>query len=706
MDSLPLPDGFPISGVAPEASLYPYRVFSCRAIGTSGRGGTNDIVMKAMERALVDKVDILSMSLSLSNGQVTPIPQKNPIEAVAKRLYDAGIAIIVAMGNDGGEGVYAPQLYTQTLPSELSTVISVGSVANAKFPLVYNTEDSTGAALHYGTVNPISTSSATGLDVYVIEGNGCDKNAWDEAVAYVEANGNLNTTILAYHVDANCRPASASTACCSQAVPPYVLGIYDEPTNPYYADYEAVTYGRFNSGRTKVATMIRPDSATLLANYEAAGGYKKYQLKFTDTSYFSPPQLVGGKMDYFSGYGPVRHTYEMKPQISAPGGHILSTFPISQGSYGILSGTSMATPYLAGCYALIKSKFPDLSIKQILALLQTNANPMIWPHDDAVLSTPAQQGAGLVNVYHAISSQTRVSPGQLLVTDNNRTTFGVVEITLENKGTAAQTYTLGHRGAGYTETVGSRVEKAQRAKYGTAKFSTPTFDLAPGASTQISVSITPPTDVNKDAYPVFGGYIDITPSGGANLSVPYLGPAYSLYNADQLVYDPATAESPGSPFIVYTDPTTKERVYDIGLLQVNASMPFTSSIVRHQWVTGWRVDILPADTTLPARYHGGNLTIPPDYVFQAPSKPPTASLFGVPSFGNIWSITTLEQPGTRLSPSGTGMTVNDDKGVTITLAPGDYQWYVSVLRWGGEVGRLEDYDTWLGPILRLVDGPV
>lgn len=50
----------------------------------------------------------------------------------------------------------------------------------------------------------------------------------------------------------------------------------------------------------------------------------------------------------------------MKPEISAPGGYILSTWPVSQGSWAVYSGTSMATPYV-GILVLYVGFVTDLS---------------------------------------------------------------------------------------------------------------------------------------------------------------------------------------------------------------------------------------------------------------------------------------------------------------------------------------------------------
>ena len=50
----------------------------------------------------------------------------------------------------------------------------------------------------------------------------------------------------------------------------------------------------------------------------------------------------------FSNWGP-------EVDVAAPGVCILSTYPIEQGSYGTISGTSMASPHAAGALALLAS---------------------------------------------------------------------------------------------------------------------------------------------------------------------------------------------------------------------------------------------------------------------------------------------------------------------------------------------------------------
>jgi subtilisin family serine protease len=70
----------------------------------------------------------------------------------------------------------------------------------------------------------------------------------------------------------------------------------------------------------------------------------------------------------FSNYG------QGKVEIAAPGVAILSTGRVSDQDYFLASGTSMATPHVAGAFALLRSRFPTDTPRQLVNRLQNSAD--------------------------------------------------------------------------------------------------------------------------------------------------------------------------------------------------------------------------------------------------------------------------------------------------------------------------------------------
>lgn len=102
-------------------------------------------------------------------------------------------------------------------------------------------------------------------------------------------------------------------------------------------------------------------------------------------------QLAG-----FSCYG------EKTVDLAAPGVDILSTIP--NGGYSLLSGTSMATPHVAGAVALVKAVYPEKSALEIKDRILKGA-------DSIVAMSGKSTTGGRLNVYNAIEKDF-IAPGK------------------------------------------------------------------------------------------------------------------------------------------------------------------------------------------------------------------------------------------------------------------------------------------------------
>jgi len=143
-------------------------------------------------------------------------------------------------------------------------------------------------------------------------------------------------------------------------------------------------------------------------------------------------------MSNFTSMGPSSDTLVLKPQLSAPGEAILATWPLEATGYTILSGTSMATPYVSGAFALLKSQYPSWTVQQLRERMQSTAKSVPYVYNEGIEASAAQQGSGLINVYDAIHFESSVSPSELNLGDLDA--LKPQDIIIMNKSARTKTY--------------------------------------------------------------------------------------------------------------------------------------------------------------------------------------------------------------------------------------------------------------------------
>ncbi len=162
-----------------------------------------------------------------------------------------------------------------------------------------------------------------------------------------------------------------------------------------------------NSDNGAMGTPSGFSSATAVAS---ANGTKYYD---NNTSKYKTNTASPNEISYFSSWG-VDETLELKPEISAPGFGIYSSiFNNDTSAYAGKSGTSMASPHMAGIYALMYEYFEKRTqaeadaarTQQIENMLMSTATIIRQGNTDAgVPYSPRVQGAGLVNTVAAMKT--------------------------------------------------------------------------------------------------------------------------------------------------------------------------------------------------------------------------------------------------------------------------------------------------------------
>ncbi|KAG0304335.1 hypothetical protein BGZ98_005638 [Dissophora globulifera] len=378
----------PFVGVAPEATLGAYRIFGCE--GYSG----DDVILAAMERAANDGMDIINMSLGGGSFY-----RSSPTAVLGDKLVARGMALAAAAGNDGSQGVW---MVSDSGLGDLS--YSVASIDNIYG--FYNSFTYAGDSYPYLQSNAwgqpiILPANATLLPLF--ESNGKLSDGCDAAVYKAAAKSIKGKIVLVYGDVTRCRSdargilakKAGAIGMLFQTTPLGLAALMGAPEFP-------------------MASIENKAGDSLLAAYRA-----NPRATFT-WSHQASNFLVegGGASSDFTSLG-LDGELRSKPDIAAPGGNILSTYPLAKGGYALLSGTSMATPYVTGSHALyIQAKHTKRRGDEIRAVFKNTAT-RTTNVGSKTLSSVARQGAGLINVLNAILTTASISPDHIDLLDTN-----------------------------------------------------------------------------------------------------------------------------------------------------------------------------------------------------------------------------------------------------------------------------------------------
>ena len=531
-----------IVGTAPDAQII---------VGKVTRSEDDALLDSALLAALDDMVvlrpDVINLSLGWTAGMDNEAD--SVYDTVYKKLQEEGITVNAAAGNafstgygnNSGKGLpYASDPDTSVMdePATYPSVVAVGSVENA---LIRN------------------AFTAAGMDIGYQRSRGMN----GEKVAYFS---DLPAGTYEY-VDAGFA-SEEDVAALKEKFPNGLSGkialvsrgkmTYQKKVENLYDLHPAgvLVYNNVSVGSLIIMNLTTQDVPAAFisqADGQAMLAASDHHLTIAEGQVL--PQSTTYEASEFSSWG-VSPDLRLKPEIAAPGGNVFSAIP--NGAYEQTSGTSMATPQMAGISAIVLQRvqsdplFASMSARDKADVVQNLIMGTARPLTDAAqtsgaLYSPRKQGAGLVDALAATTSSVyptvagAAEPSRPKADLGDGTTGWHFDVTLRNLGAAPATYELSSQalseivdGGFFTEHSsdwrGRGVEVtysgAASASAEGATVTVPALDEAtvgvdvmPGTEFASYVADNTPNGTFLDGFVRFASKTD----GQPDLAVPYLG---------------------------------------------------------------------------------------------------------------------------------------------------------------------------------------
>ena len=452
-------------GMAPLASLIAIRVFGCF--------GVTELAADGIEKAVALGANVINLSLGSPYG-IKGGAEQAAINAAEK----AGVTVVIAAGNEGAEPFLVGSPSTEDGAISVAALDDRASYPAARilYPLNPGTGyvgGGTGIAFLNTYVSDLSTpltATIKRLEKTIPDGSyalGCPTNG-DGGMIYTPDWDENNGQDIAGYVVILRRGTCTFKEKVAAMVAKGAVGVIIlqslavlQGTDPGTSDDDNSSYPPFQ-GPTDPAVsipvlMANGTAEAALSNVLTAGEIELATLQTLPGGLANPNYHTVA--DFSSG-GPRWGDLALKPEIAAPGVDIVSAASGSEVDALWMSGTSMATPVVAGVAALVKQANPKWTPALIKSALINTAKSV---GSDVPLRSV---GAGRVNALNAVKAKVTLDAGP-----NATMSFGMVygdasavltksqTFKITNSGTTSVTYKFAAAAAaGYTLPYGVTVK--------------------------------------------------------------------------------------------------------------------------------------------------------------------------------------------------------------------------------------------------------